>query len=282
LKAREAPLTATTELLTNRGDDIGHQGLLRASIGGLAQMTNPVEDALITPLDMNKISFLSGGYLLEEEDHQTFSTNDKPNTEQLTIKDHPDINIFDEIKGKENSFVIHKESKVKKKSSDSLPPFISPFQRLRLLQPFKKHLKEEEEADQGGQAKADSVHNERVTSIRKHFDSLTAMTPAEYAGEQGKETKKDGEVEDEDEEDEEEKKPQVVPDHGEIHPIRGKKLPNKRKRKRNDIGKTQKYAKEAKLDKNVADLKEENLVEYFEASDFKQFSKGGRKPKECL
>jgi len=280
LKAREAPLTTTTELLKIWGDDIGgHHGLSKASGGGLVQITNPVEDPLITPLDMNKISYLSGGCLLEEEDTQTSSINDNPNIERLTIKDHPDINIFDEVKVKENSFAIHEESKLKKKSSDSLTPFVSPFQRLCLLQPFMKHLKEEEDADQGGKAKADSVHNERVASIRKHFDSLTAMTPAEYEGEQGKEIKKEeGEVEEEDEEDEEEMKPQVVHDHGEIRPIRGKKLPNKRKRKRNDLGKTQKNAKEAKLDKkNVADLKEEDLVESFEASDFKQFSKGGRK-----
>ncbi len=207
-----------------------------------------MENPLGTTLDLSRVTNL-------EKVNKPSSVTES--IQELSLKDKPDLNIFDAT-SKQN-----KTSKSSKKSEVKCS-FLSPYLRYKMLKPYLKHVKEQEGEDGGG-SKPDQ-HSEQIKQIREHFDALTAMTPAELAGEteeqKDKEEAEAEEVEMEKDEEEEEM------DAGPVRPLRagvgaGLGIKRKKEPKRNKGGAKKRQKQEEEV----------GAVNY-ESADFGQFKKG--------
>jgi len=71
-------------------------------------------------------------------------------------------------------------------STANLKNFLTPFQRFQLLRPYMRALNDNQE----NRSRTDE---ERMKSIREHFDALTAMTAKEFQGEENSSQESAGE-----------------------------------------------------------------------------------------
>ena len=158
LKAREQPLTMLKADIeqTNRTND--------EQINKLK--TNFADDPLRCPLDLGGIEEFPRQVLMDSEglvqNSKTAKTNGK------ILKSEPAVKIF-------NTF------KIQKKSSTLPLTFMTPYARYQMLKPYLKILAEKD-ANPDQQQTAPVSDMDRISSIKEHFAALTAMTPAEYSG----------------------------------------------------------------------------------------------------
>ena len=202
-------------------------------------------------LDISQVARLEGrrATIGEEGD-------DGPNADafrRLSVKDIPDASVF-------SSPREEKKGKV-----EAVSDFLSPYLRYKMLKPYLKYVRSQEDGQ-----REENTHSDQVRSIREHFDALTAMTPDEFAGEEAKEVEAE-EKEEEEQEEVEEVVDGSVTDAGPVRPLRAgiaKSVAKKRKKTTKN-----KSAKTAKIQGEV-----DEKVNY-ENADYAQFYRAGGQKK---
>ena len=222
LKAREQPMTVVEHDIEKPKEVL----TLRAD-------RNFVEDPLKSPLDLSHIADLSAeGVLLS------------PPAKLKVTKVNPKLKLFKEMK---------KPSKTR--ISDEIDSSVmTPYKRYQMLKPYLAHL---HSIGQSADDEALKAHEDKVKSIRAHFDALTAMTASEYKGEE--EEKEEAEEDDTLDRDEIE----IEIDPGEVKPLRYQK----KKGKKRSAKEEEEEGEEAKR------IKEEDGSVDYEKADFSAFNK---------
>lgn len=162
LKAREQPLTSAP------GADIE---TARNSASTMPQMAkndaNFMEDPLKCPLDLGPITELTG----------SSSRSFMHTSQTVTTKPTSSLALFSQ----------NARSRIASKScSEKVKVFLSPYKRYQLLKPYLEHMNARSEHEA-------ATTDDKIRSIRDHFDSLTAMTAEEYAAPTEQEERKDAE-----------------------------------------------------------------------------------------
>ena len=162
-KAREQPLTSVPDSLNSSyatSDMLSMSSLCSSSLDILA---NPLK----CPLDLSNIQQEQVqdnlDVLLKNKEIKDMS---KEKRNVVPCKKQPALDIFSS-KEKFTSNV---------KEDNRINIFLTPFQRLQLLKPYLESLAIKQEVKTEDQR----TDNERIRSIKAHFDALTAMTPEEY------------------------------------------------------------------------------------------------------
>ena len=161
-KAREQPLKSIPDTFNSTKTSLNDVSMsCDSSIFGI------LENPLKCPLDLSSLQrhddqMLELPVLLKKVSSRELSIN----TEIVVpFKHKPEIDIFSSAK----------ESEIK--NSNNINIFLSPFQRLQLLKPYLEAMTIKQEGVEVANKKSDQ---ERIQSIKDHFDALTAMTPEEY------------------------------------------------------------------------------------------------------
>ena len=176
-KAREQPLKSIPDAL-----DSSKACLSDVSMSCDSSILGILENPLKCPLDLSNIQ------RHEDQLHdlpvilKNMNAFDKPTTKtfiQVPFKDKPSLDIFSLEKTPSTM-----------NSSDRVNIFLSPFQRLQLLKPYLEAMSIKQEGVKADHKRSDQ---ERIQSIKEHFDALTAMTPEDYNSERNKNTEKSSE-----------------------------------------------------------------------------------------
>ena len=249
LKAREQELTSVPQATEQQ-----QQGTGSGTIGVFGT-DDILENPLRSPLDLGPIA--EGGSTLFDDDR---FLGKKIKRSKIYTKEKADIELFNSPA----TFVAPKMS---------LKQFLSPYQRYLMLKPYLELINSKGSADEAKEAE-NKTDEDRVKSIRAHFESLTAMTSEEYSAEGPTNEQKDA-VEDEEEESEDgEEEPEEIAlehlDPGEVKPLRSEKS-SKWATKRNKR-KQAKRAEGCEDESQVAKQPRTDMVDYDKA-DFGQFSK---------
>ena len=136
--------------------------------------------------------------------------------------------------------------------------FLRPFERYKMLKPYLNSLNAEKSADNQNQVQSDE---DRIKSIKQHFDALTALTPQdmeetlEKPPENEPEQSDHGDIDDYD------------PDPGEVKNIRDNSAVNAKKHNKKKRGKSSSANSEAGAGGKKSKFDVENL-------DFSQYSSG--------
>ena len=163
-KAREQPLTAVPEVLN------ASKFVVDTSLAPQSSIFDVLENPFTCPLDLSSI-----------QRHQEQDGNlpilltatgvgsdmlSKPNL-SIALKEKPELDIF-----------LSSSKSSQRNGIDNINIFLSPFQRLQLLKPYLEAMIVKQE---GIKVENKRTDDERVQSIKAHFDALTAMTPEEYS-----------------------------------------------------------------------------------------------------
>ena len=265
LRAREQPLTAAP------GADIE---TARNSASGinLQMAKNDVsfmEDPLKCPLDLGPITELTGssGRSLTRAS-RTVTTK---STSSLALFSH-------DLRSGTGS----------KYCSEKVRVFLSPYKRYQLLKPYLEHMNARSEQEA-------ATTDDKIRSIREHFESLTAMTAEEYAAptteqEEGKKAESSEDSSDSDDEHAAAAPDILVQDPGKVKALRptqdektafqksaDKKAAKKRKQKQKKFeNKRSKSVHPAGLQQTTPAAAAAGAVDY-ENADFSQFSASGKR-----
>ena len=170
-KAREQPLKSVPDTLNS-----SKAGMSEISMSCHSSILGILENPLKCPLDLSNMQ----SHEDQLPDLPVLIKNrngyDKSSTNtiiQVPFKDKPSLDIF----SLENT-----PSTINR--SDQVNIFLSPFQRLQLLKPYLEAMAIKQE----GVTVEKRSDQERIQSIKNHFDALTAMTPEEYNSERNKNT----------------------------------------------------------------------------------------------
>ncbi len=145
LKGREQPLTA------NPADiEVAPTAVPDAVADSKGFMENPLR----CPLDLDPITELTGSQ------NVTSSTKSSAAMDGL-LKSTPSIAAFTSRKSPESG------------SGRDVKVFLSPYKRYLMLKPYLEYMKSDKE-------KTTASTDERIQSIKSHFEELTAMTAEEY------------------------------------------------------------------------------------------------------
>jgi exosome complex exonuclease RRP6 len=115
------------------------------------------EDPLKTPFDLSHITELHGESLLEGAELGAAKGNAR-----LNAKRKPTLTVFDQ------------DSEITERLR--VVTFLSPYQRYQMLKPYLQYMKEVDKT----KAEAVVSDQQRIDSIKLHFEALTAMTTEEY------------------------------------------------------------------------------------------------------
>ena len=162
LKAREQPLTSAP------GVDIE---TARNSASAMTQMAkndvNFMEDPIKCPLDLGPITELTG----------SSSRSFKHKSRTVATKSASSLALFShDVRSGADS----------KSCSEKVRVFLSPYKRYQLLKPYLEHMNARSEQEA-------ATTDDKIRSIREHFDSLTAMTAEEYSAPTEQEKRMDAE-----------------------------------------------------------------------------------------
>ena len=163
-KAREQQLTAVPAVLN------ASNSVLDNSLASQSSIFDVLENPFKCPLDLSSIQ--------RHQEHDgdlpvllkaTRVDCERVNGPIMSIarKEKPELDIFSSSTKSSHSNEI-----------ENINIFLSPFQRLQLLKPYLEAMIVKQE---GVKVENKRTDDERVQSIKAHFDALTAMTPEEYS-----------------------------------------------------------------------------------------------------
>ena len=158
LKAREIPMS-TTEIQSsaNAMAKVNHRN-------NQHEVLNILENPLKCPLDMSHWG------QEEELDLKVFLENDQIEVNESACK---------ALKKSAPCVLALNKSRVTESTLEKT--FLSPYQRYKMLRPYLDSMKK-------GEKSSAITDEDRIKSIKEHFDALTALTPQEFNNEDGGKT----------------------------------------------------------------------------------------------
>ena len=242
-KAREQVLTSIPNAFNSMKTSCSDVSMsCESSILGI------LENPLKCPLDFSNIQrndeqIVDLPVLIEKA---TGSENLASNAKiQVPFKEKPELDIFS-TKKRHNMNGINTDISI----------FLSPFQRLQLLKPYLEAIAIKQEGIKPEDVRSDQ---DRIKSIKDHFDALTAMTPEDYNSERtvNADSKRDSNSGEsaESEEDNNVMLDAYTPDPGKVQPLRRgfKKGQTEFKKKRKLELQNEKHVKsDEKINSNVS------------------------------